>query len=532
MEETKKLIRIINWRSSDPNSGCWQIPLMSIKKWEIFEHLEAANSFLDLLEIMYKEDAEIEELDKAYMLYAEKSYHGIKSSTLSPLLFCLQPRYYCVISKAVRDGYGAITQNPINTELKAYIGFTNVMRHFSERYDFFDFSDVEGFFAHCREGKLELESYDDMMKYPSIKKLMDELSGEYDAAVEVMKEVEEIEMEDEMDDEDEYMEEKEENINVEVTDELRERVTSLMYQLLGSEDAPNPDVFKTLMSVRVDSIFENNVASNFRSSLEDHFANPENERYIFPLEVAKFVAALAGPDIGERILDINCNVGNFLMETASIIRQKLANADFQIKDNLARIKTKLYGIVKIDGVDNESIETLTYNYLSQMIIGADINGLSAETTICNLALNGLNMIPILHCDATGRKKIPELEEESFDLILGFPPEDYDLSLKYFRKYIHYLKPGGKIVIALTDDLLPTTRKGGKAKMELYEKVFVRATIDLPRWKKDDYGILGRNIVYMVKKGGKRAIKGSPIYRIVDSLDELPEILDTIRSHWQ
>ncbi len=466
------LFESLNWRKNDPDSGCWNLVLIHTEKWGIFESVENANRFIELLSAFLEED-DPDELDGALEDFISYGIRGLQSATLSPVLFCLQPQLFAVINKSIATGFERLTNAPLSTELVDYMAVNELMREFLLRYDFFDFSDADGFFSHCISGHLELEAFDDLMKVLPIKRAMDILAGEY-SKDEEQKEVEIVQEQ------------------ASIDSATKKDIAEIANKLFATEDLMS-DLARQLTEIRIQSIWQSgNVAKNFDNFLEANFARPQYSRFLTPRPVIDLMVRLIEPKVTEKAIDMCMGSAGFLIRIGQLLREQLSQATVEEMEKATKITlptgevanyaNEVLGEASVR--KEEGRERLLKYILNQNLLGLDIDQETFKAARLNLKLHHLEDVNVLVADSLSKKiAIDGLGSHIYDVAIGHPPIESGASKKFLKEFIRTLKPNGRLVILL-------------GKHEFNEKQFNKellkdrvldAVITLPEWDESKYG---------------------------------------------
>lgn len=486
-DHVSDLFYAINWRKNDPDSGCWNLVLINTDKWGIFENVESANHFIDLLKTFYEED-DLAKLDAALSRFISLGVRGIQSATLSPVLFCLQPKLYAVVNKSISVGFERLTGLPMSTDLVDYIVINEMLREFLDHYELFDFSDVDGFFSHCISGRLELETYDDLMKISPIKKAMDLLMGEFDE--------EDVEPQAEEPEEIQFIDK-----------ELKERIDKLGHKLFSTEDLFS-DLARQLMEIRIQSIWKSgDIAANFDNFLQTNYSLPQKNRFFTPRPVIKAMIKLINPKLTEKLIDLCMGTGGFLIEAGRIYREQFDLLQIQVLKNdavkmtLANAGSMVVALSQL-GISAEAVTTpegreKLFNYIiSQNITGIDNDAEAYETARLNLELNQLANANLLLADVLSKKStISGVGANIFDIVVGTPPSTPGQTKKFIKEYMRILKPNGRLIFLASNEEISDKRLADMRK-DVFKKASIKAKITLPDWDEDKYG--PQSSIIMVK----------------------------------
>ena len=514
------LFNAINWRKNDPDSGCWNLVLFNTDKWGIFHSVDAANHFIDLLRMFLEtEDAEL--LDIVLEKFINLSIRGIQSSTLSPLLFCLQPSKYAVINKSTALGFERITGFPLSTDLADYMEINAMMREFLAQYELFDFSDVDSFFSHCISGRLELESYDDLMTIPPIKKAMELLMDEEELSP-AEPEVKEPEKK--------AKKGKEEDTTPKIDSALKDEINNLAHKLFNTEELQS-DLARQLMEIRIQAIWQSgNLAENFENFLESNYSLPQENRFLTPAEVIKAMVKLINPGLHEKIVDLCMGYGGYLVEVGKMFQRQFENVELTelentaIKISLATGESMVFARNQIQGdlelKKKEGRKRVFDLIISQNLNGVEIDPVAFETGRLNLKLNNFTNANIIQGDPLSKKtSITGAGANIIDCAIGTPSPVPGLAKKIIKDYLRILKPNGRLVVLIANDEIGENRLASW-KREIFKDAPIQAMFRLPGWDEDKYGPSATILL-----ARKNAEKANPFQAKLKNLDELDETVE-------
>lgn len=195
--------------------------------------------------------------------------------------------------------------------------------------------------------------------------------------------------------------------------------------------------------------------------LMECIADKEANRFVTPRQVVDLMVNLAQPKPGERVADICCGTGIFLVKAWRFVQE-------------------IYG-------DKGRLE----------VYGADNYDKAVEATRLNLQANGVTDFTVVLADSLNDEA--GLFAHRYDLILGNPPFGGGQCRRFIRRWMDLLKDGGRMVVNVSEGVLANT---GQANRELRrwlaENFEIEAVISLPR--PPNYQLYGaKSNVFFIRK---------------------------------
>jgi protein-L-isoaspartate O-methyltransferase len=223
--------------------------------------------------------------------------------------------------------------------------------------------------------------------------------------------------------------------------------------------------------------------------LMQRIADKTANRFVTPREVVDFMVNLAQPKPRERVADICCGTGIFLVKALRFVRE----------------------------VHGESVGLELY--------GADIYGPAVEATQLNLVANGARNSTVVCLDSLQEQG--GIFAQRYDLILGNPPFGAGQAESFLRRWLEMLQPGGRMVVNVPEGILANaSRRDRNFRQWLVGNFELEAVVSLPRPKDSNlYG--AKSNVMFVRHHAVSASHLAPLVSISD-YDGLPIALHTVR----
>jgi len=169
-------------------------------------------------------------------------------------------------------------------------------------------------------------------------------------------------------------------------------------------------------------------------------ADRSANRFVTPRPVVDFMVNLAQPKPGERVADICCGTGIFLVKALRFVKE-------------------VYG-------EDADLE----------LYGADIYDKAVETARLNLEANGVRNFTVVQ--ANSLQEEGSIFDQKYDLILGNPPFGGGQAQAFLKRWIELLRERGRLVGNVTTGLLVSSYREDVRRW-LLDSVCVNAVISLP-----------------------------------------------------
>lgn len=220
--------------------------------------------------------------------------------------------------------------------------------------------------------------------------------------------------------------------------------------------------------------------------LQQYIADKSANRFVTPREVVDFMVNLAQPKPGERVADICCGTGIFLVKALRFVKE-------------------VYG-------EDTDLE----------LYGADIYDKAVEASRLNLLANGARNFTVIQADSL--QKQGDIFDQKYDLILGNPPFGGGQCKQFIYRWIDLLKDGGRIVVNVSEGVLANT---GQADQELRNWLVgnfeIKVVVSLPRpYDSQLYGTKS-NVLFLRKVKPKQGIKTLLIQ--IENYAQIDSVLD-------
>ena len=150
-------------------------------------------------------------------------------------------------------------------------------------------------------------------------------------------------------------------------------------------------------------------------ALMNLIADKDASRFVTPREVVDFMVNLAQPKPGERVADICCGTGIFLVKALRFVKE-------------------VYG-------EDADLE----------LYGADIYEGAVEAARLNLLANGAHNFTVVQADSLQEQE--GIFDTKYDLILGNPPFGGGQMRAFLRRWAEILASGGRMVANVSDGIL-------------------------------------------------------------------------------
>ncbi|MGA9348917.1 MAG: N-6 DNA methylase [Anaerolineae bacterium] len=240
------------------------------------------------------------------------------------------------------------------------------------------------------------------------------------------------------------------------------------------------------------------LGANLDVYLVQRYPDRNRARYVTPRTVIDFMVALANPKPTDRIIDISCGTGGFLVRTLYEI-QKMASSD--------------------------DIKRCCY----YRVFGMDIESIAVDAARLNLHAHGFACPNIYQVDSLTDAlfAIEGVDLDHFDVVIGNPQFGGGKEIAFMRRYLELARPGGRIVVNVAQGILCNA---GLQPMrdEILRQTHVKAIISLPRPTARQSAFYGAksNVIYLVKKLDVKEPQTEPA--ILTVADNLVDDLETIK----
>lgn len=178
-------------------------------------------------------------------------------------------------------------------------------------------------------------------------------------------------------------------------------------------------------------------------ALMERIADKTANRFVTPRQVADFMVNVAQPKPGERVADICCGTGIFLVKAQCFVKE-------------------VYG-------ENADLE----------LYGADVYKEAVEATRLNLRANGAYKFKVIQANSLQERE--DIFDTQYDLILGNPPFGGGQCQQFIQRWIGLLKEGGRMVVNVSEGVLANTSQADQELRHwLLENFEIEALISFPR----------------------------------------------------
>jgi len=211
-------------------------------------------------------------------------------------------------------------------------------------------------------------------------------------------------------------------------------------------------------------------------------ADKKANRFVTPRQIVDFMVNLAQPKPGERVADICCGTGIFLVKALRFVKE-------------------VYG-------ENADLE----------LYGADVYDKAVEAARLNLLANGAQNFTLVQADSLQEQK--GIFDAKYDLILGNPPFGGGQARAFLRCWYALLRPEGKLVVNVPDGILSSS---GNTNLRdwLTRSLEIELVASLPR--PDDHAKYGtRSNVFFARRS--KSTKHITILTQAKEYDSLSTIL--------
>jgi len=172
-------------------------------------------------------------------------------------------------------------------------------------------------------------------------------------------------------------------------------------------------------------------------------ADRDANRFVTPRPVVDFMVNLAQPKPGERVADICCGTGIFLVKALRFVKE-------------------VYG-------EDADLE----------LYGADIYDKAVEATRLNLLANGARNSTVVQADSL--REQGGIFAQKYDLILGNPPFGGGQVGAFLRRWTKLLKAGGRAVVNVSESVLANSSYSDQeVRRWLVDNFELEAIVQLPR----------------------------------------------------
>jgi precorrin-6B methylase 2 len=193
-------------------------------------------------------------------------------------------------------------------------------------------------------------------------------------------------------------------------------------------------------------------------------ADKKANRFVTPRQIVDFMVNLAQPKPGERVADICCGTGIFLVKALRFVKD-------------------VYG----EDVDLE-------------LYGADVYDKAVEATRLNLLANGAQKFTLVQADSLQEQG--DIFEAKYDLILGNPPFGGGQARAFLRRWAELLTSGGRAVVNVSEGILTNSGHSDRElRRWLVSNFELESIVSLPRPKEHNLYGAKSNVVYFVDSIG-------------------------------
>ncbi|RLG60212.1 MAG: hypothetical protein DRN95_00225 [Candidatus Hydrothermarchaeota archaeon] len=220
--------------------------------------------------------------------------------------------------------------------------------------------------------------------------------------------------------------------------------------------------------------------------LQQYIADKDANRFVTPREVVDLMVNLAQPKPGERVADICCGTGIFLVKALRFVKE-------------------VYG-------EDAGLE----------LYGADIYDKAVEASRLNLLANGARNFTVIQADSLQEQE--DIFDQKYDLILGNPPFGGGQCKQFIYRWVNLLRDGGRMVVNVSEGVLANTGQADRELRHWLVKNFeIKAVVSLPRpYDPQLYGTKS-NVLFLRKVKPKQGIKTLLIQ--IENYAQIDSVLD-------
>jgi len=220
------------------------------------------------------------------------------------------------------------------------------------------------------------------------------------------------------------------------------------------------------------------------------YSSRRYQRFATPREVAAFMAELADPEPGQRVVDACCGTGGLLLAVMNVLARKL-RAGARVADkagHLIELPPAEEGDAEPERMivtDEDELLEAVSAICAPQVAGMDVVPMAIEGSRLNLAVHGYSGAQLLVYDAMESRDI--IPDPTFDVVLGYPPPGEFVEENFYSRYWELAKPGGRVVTLIPPTVLASPERADlRAWFTTY--FAIDAIVTLPRPKKRDlYG---------------------------------------------
>jgi len=216
-------------------------------------------------------------------------------------------------------------------------------------------------------------------------------------------------------------------------------------------------------------------------------ADKSVNRFVTPRPVVDFMVNLAQPKPGERVADICCGTGIFLVKALRFVKE-------------------VYG-------EDADLE----------LYGADIYDKAVEATRLNLLANGARNFTVVQADSLREQE--GIFAQKYDLILGNPPFGGGQARAFLKRWFELLRENGRMVVNVSEGTLAkSSRAYHRFRQWLISTAEIRVIASLPLYA--DSALYGAksNLLLMLKE--KPAQDHKALLCLITTPNQYQEVLQT------
>jgi precorrin-6B methylase 2 len=193
-------------------------------------------------------------------------------------------------------------------------------------------------------------------------------------------------------------------------------------------------------------------------------ADKKANRFVTPRQIVNFMVNLAQPKPSERVADICCGTGIFLVKALRFVKE-------------------VYG-------EDADLE----------LYGADVYDKAVEAARLNLLANGAQNFTLVQADSLQEQK--GILDAKYDLVLGNPPFGGGQARAFLRRWAELLTSGGRAVVNVSEGILTNSGHSDRElRSWLVSNFELESIVSLPRPKEHNLYGAKSNVVYFVDSIG-------------------------------